>query len=385
MFQLYYYGFACQGVAVRQKQKIKWLDTFKAACSCNPFFVDKVDYFLSLYSFDSDLIEHFRQTGNSVAGFGGACWCPFVWFDIDRDDLSDALSDAARLVEYLTQTPADSDSDSGLIVPHTESILIFFSGSKGFHVGVPVVVFGDEVKPGKEFPSQYKRAALEIARRAGVEIDKSVYDRQRLFRCPNSKHGKSGLYKIPLSYWEITTALNIDEIRQRAQRPRRLVWTESELDKIDRDAVRYSPAVEPIPGAVQTWAEAQADMFSALPSGIGGGEKRDTEKQSADPAEQSPFNPWVGVNRFPDGYEVPRIRRDTLEYIQRGAERGERAVYLYNAVFDCLRCGWNRQAVESLFYDVASQTGLTWTESRKQVEAAFRSIEQEREVYNYAQ
>ena len=369
--ELYSNGFCCQGVAVRQKQKIKWLDTFRAACSCNPFFVDKVDYFLSLYTFDSGLIEHFRQTGNSIAGYCGACYCPFLWFDIDRDDLSDAQTDAARLVEYLTQTPADSDSDSGLIVPDTESILIFFSGGKGFHVGVPIAVFGDGVKPGMEFPSQYKAAALEIARRAGVAVDRSVYDRQRLFRCPNSKHGKSGLCKVPLSYWEITTALSIAEIRQRAQRPRRLTWTESELDKVDIDAVRFSPAVEPIPGAVALWSDVQADMFSELPS-MQQAEQKDRGKPEA-----------VGacVNRFPDGTSAPRLQRETLNFIQRGAERGERAVRLFRAVADCCRCGWNRQAVESVFYDVASQTGLTWTESRKQVEAAIRSIEQEREVF----
>ena len=375
--ELYSNGFCCQGVAVRQKQKIKWQETFKAACSVDPFFIDKSDFFLSLYSFDSGLVEHFKLTGNSVAGFGGACWCPFVWFDIDREnDLGTALADVRRLVEYLTQTPAGSDVDSGLFVPHSEAFLVFFSGSKGFHVGVPIAVFGDEVKPGKEFPAQYKRLAVEIARRAGVEIDKSVYDRQRLFRCPNSKHSKSGLYKIPLSYWEITTSLSVAEIRQRAQRPRRLVWTKSELDSVaDVDAVRYSPAVEPVPGAVAVWNEAQADMFSALPS-MGQAGKEDMEKHEA-------ARPYCCENRFPDGSSVPRLRRDTLIYIRNTAPGGTRAVALYNAVCDCLRCGWNRQAVESLFYDVASKTGLRWTEVKHQIEGAFRTVEKEREeVYN---
>ena len=378
MIELYPFGFACQGVAVRQKQRIKWLETFKAACSVDPFFTDKSDFFLSLYSFDSGLVEHFKQTENSIAGYSGACWCPFVWFDIDREnDLESALADVRRLVEYLTQTPADSDSDSGLIVPDTESILIFFSGSKGFHVGVPVAVFGDEVKPGKEFPGQYKAAALEIARRAGVEVDKSVYDRQRLFRCPNTIHSKTGLYKIPLSYWEVTTALSVAEIRQRAQRPRRLVWVESELDKVDIDDVRFSPAVKPVPGAVALWSEAQADILSALPSVMGQANKEDMEKQSEDPAQDYRI---CCRNRFPDGSSVPRLRRDTLIYIRNTAPGGTRAVALYNAVCDCLRCGWNRQAVESLFYDVASKTGLHWSEIKHQIEAAFRSIEQERKV-----
>ena len=368
--KLYSNGFSCQGVAVRQKQKIKWLETFKAACSCNPFFVNQTDYFLSLFLFDDGLIEHFRQTGNSIKGYCGACWSLFLWFDIDREnDLEAAQTDAARLVEYLTQTPAGSDVDCGRIAPNTESILIFFSGSKGFHAAVPVAVFGDCVKPGKEFPGQYKAAAIEIARRAGVEIDKSVYDRQRLFRSPNSKHRKTGLYKIPLSFWEVTTALSIAEIRQRAQRPRRLVWVESERDKVaDVDAVRYSPAVEPIPGAVALWSEVQADV-SALPS-MGQGEKKDTGKPEA-------VRYGACVNRFPDGYKAPRIRRETLDFIQHGAQKGERAVRLYNAVCDCCRCGWNRQAVESVFYDVASQAGLHWSEVRKQIEAAFHSYEQE--------
>lgn len=362
--ELYPDGFCCQGTQVKKKDLIKWYDVFIRACNNHSAIVNKTDFFLSQYCFDFELAKYFDQTGYSIAGYAGACWCPFVWWDIDRDDLSDAQTDAARLVEFLTQTPADSDSDSGLIVPDTESILIFFSGSKGFHVGVPIAVFGDEVKPGKEFPGRYKAAALEIARRAGVEIDKSVYDRQRLFRCPNTKHGKTGLYKIPLSYWEVTTALNIAEIRQRAQRPRRLVWVESELDKVDIDAVRYSPAVKPVPGAVALWSEVQADMFSELPS-MGGAEREDTEKPIA-------VQYGACVNRFPDGYEAPRIRRETLDYIQHGAQKGKRAVSLFNAVADCCRCGWNRQAVESLFFDVASQTGLSWAESRKEIEGAIK-------------
>lgn len=334
-----------------------------------------------MYQFDDGLIEHFRQTGNSIAGYSGACWCPFVWFDIDREnDLETAQADVARLVEHLTQTPADSDSDSGLIAPNTEAVLIFFSGSKGFHVGVPIAVFGDGVKPGKEFPKQYKAAALEVARRAGVEVDKSVYDRQRLFRCPNSKHGKTGLYKIPLSFWELTTALTVDEIRQRARRPRRLVLTAAERDPVAGvDAVRYSPAVEPVASAVEIWNEAQGDMFSALPSVMGGAAKEDMEQQSADPA---PDYRVCCRNRFPDGSSVPRLRRDTMTYIRNTAPGGTRAVALYNAVCDCLRCGWNRQAVESLFFDLASHTGLHWSEIKHQIEGAFQSIEHEREVHN---
>ncbi len=374
--ELYTNGFCCQGVAVRQKQRIKWLETFKAACSVDPYFIDKSDYFLSLYTFDSGLVEHFKQTENSVAGYSGACWCPFVWWDIDRDDLSDAQADAARLVEYLTQTPDDSDSDSGLVVPDTKSILIFFSGSKGFHVGVPIAVFGDGVKPGKEFPKQYKAAALEIARRAGVEVDRSVYDRQRLFRCPNSKHGKTGLYKIPLSFWEVTTALTVAEIRQRARRPRRLVCSTAERDPVAGvDDVRYSPAVEPVASAVEIWNKAQGDILSALPSAMGQVAKEDMEQPGAG-------RPFCCQNRFPDGSSVPRLRRDTLTYIRNTAPGGTRAIFLYYAVMDCLRCGWNRQAVESLFYDVAGLTGLPWKEIKHQIEGAFQSYEQEREVYN---
>ena len=359
--KLYSNGFSCQGVAVRQKQKIKWLETFKAACSCNPFFVNQTDYFLSLFLFDDGLIQHFRQTGNSIKGYSGACWCPFVWWDIDHEnDLEAAQTDVRRLVEFMSQTPAGSDVDCGRIAPNTESILIFFSGSKGFHAAVPVAVFGDCVKPGKEFPGQYKAAAIEIARRAGVEIDKSVYDRQRLFRSPNTKHGKTGLYKIPLSYWEVTTALNIAEIRQRAQRPRRLVWVESELDKVDIDAVRYSPAVKPVPGAVALWSEVQADV-SALPS-MGQVRAKDTEQPEA-------VSQYAAcVNRFPDGSSGPRLRRETLDFIQHGAQKGERAVRLFRAVADCCRCGWNRQAVESIFFDLGNQVGLSWSEVRKQIE-----------------
>ena len=51
--------------------------------------------------------------------------------------------------------------------------------------------------------------AQELA--GDIKIDTVVYDIVRLFRLSNTKHGKSGLYKVPLTAAEILHK-GIDEI-----------------------------------------------------------------------------------------------------------------------------------------------------------------------------
>jgi hypothetical protein len=50
-------------------------------------------------------------------------------------------------------------------------------------------------------------------------FDSTIYNHVRLFRCPNTKHQKSGLYKIPISYSEVLTK-DIEYFKELAKEPR---------------------------------------------------------------------------------------------------------------------------------------------------------------------
>src|SRR5699024_6359870 len=67
-------------------------------------------------------------------------------------------------------------------------------------------------------PAICKRLAVALADAAGVLIDSSVYDHQRLFRLPNSRHARTGLYKRYLSHDELLS-LDAERIRDLARHP----------------------------------------------------------------------------------------------------------------------------------------------------------------------
>ncbi len=51
-----------------------------------------------------------------------------------------------------------------------------------------------------------------------VSIDTAIYEHNRLWRIPNTKNRKSGLYKIPLTFDQLAT-LSIDQIKKLAKQP----------------------------------------------------------------------------------------------------------------------------------------------------------------------
>ena len=73
------------------------------------------------------------------------------------------------------------------------------------------------------------------------------------------------------------------------------------------------------------------------------------------------------------GETFPRLRRDTLEFILEGVPEGQRAVRLFQAAADCVRCDWSDSAIFSLLPDAARRTGLEIYEIEKQIFAGIHS------------
>lgn len=138
--------------------------------------------YLSHFAFGPDLQPYYRANRGSVRGYEGPCWCRRPVLDIDREDLSDALADARRLVAFLHDRYPEAEGD----VP------VWFSGRRGFHVGVELA---HGPPPAADFNRVCRTLCEALAARAGVTIDTSVYDLAHLIRLPNTRHPKTGLFK----------------------------------------------------------------------------------------------------------------------------------------------------------------------------------------------
>lgn len=114
-----------------------------------------------------------------------------------------------------------------------EWLKIYFSGNKGIHIVLPAEILG--VTPSAELNQIYKYVAnLAKGFTPNKTVDTKIYDNKRLFRIPNTKHEKSGLYKIPITLNELQT-LSIDQIRDMAKSQRALQYPlYSELPNANR-------------------------------------------------------------------------------------------------------------------------------------------------------
>jgi len=155
-----------------------------------------VDLYSSFFRYYTDD----PYVGGVLAGFG-------LDFD-DVDNPRRAQKEALTVIRYLMDRYDIKEED----------ISICFSGNKGFHVFVNHSVLG--VEPHFYLPQIFKNMAKELARKHQLKtVDLKIYDRRRLIRLPNTRHQKSGLYKIPLTLTELSS-LNLDQIKALAVKPR---------------------------------------------------------------------------------------------------------------------------------------------------------------------
>ena len=169
----------------------------------------------SYYRMPIDLLEYVKkgimvegEIQHTVKGWDGEVYTDYLWMDID-DELEKALEGVRFLIGRLKHNYG--------IPPDT--LRLYFSGAKGFHVGIDSRWFG--LVPSRKLPQQCKKLAELICE--GIKIDFAVYDRTRLFRLSGSINAKTGLYKIPLTATEIET-LTVDEIKELAKKPREVEY-----------------------------------------------------------------------------------------------------------------------------------------------------------------
>lgn len=198
MEELYYYEIAIDSVANRNHiiQESKLLDYIKSSIK------RKTELYHSVYKYNDELATYFEHH-DSISRYKGKFYLDKLIFDIDRAKSTDewVLDKTRKFVQHLID----------VWQLHTEYIQIWYSGT-GYHVVV-----------WNYFGQFEDRQSIKntITKYFGSWCDLSTYVANPLIRAPYSLNLKSGLYKIPLTYKELTE-LNAKEIMDLAKsnRPR---------------------------------------------------------------------------------------------------------------------------------------------------------------------
>ena len=306
------YGFRILGACDEERRLVTHADAFVAYAACDARAAVEREAYLSAFTFGDDFRELLQSTG-SCRGFDGACCSPRLWFDVDRIDLNAALADTRRLALGLVERYSLDD----------DALLVSFSGSKGFHLGLPSSLWGPE--PSTSFHRVCRQLAEGLAEAAGVVIDTGVYDRVRAFRAPNSRHPKTGLHKRRLTLDELT-GLSLDGIRSLASKP--------------------APFDLPDPPPICERARADWNDAAELVS-----------KATA-----------AKVTRTANGDGMPTLNRQTFAFIRDGATEGDRHRLLYSAARNLAEFGCPSALAHALLSEPGLDSGLAPEDVHRQIE-----------------
>jgi len=307
------YGYRILGHCARERKLVDYDKAFRAYADCDDLAETHEQAFLSSFQYDEAMQE--RATGDSLEldtrGFKGRCWSRFVWFDIDDSvNISSALERARRLCRHLL----------GLYRIDESELLPFFSGSKGFHIGLPTSLFAP--KPADSFNTAVRWFAEEISATAKVGIDPAIYSKVQPLRAPNSRHSKTGLYKRFLTTQELLE-VRVEAIVDRARNP-----LPFELP--------HEPGVDQ--RAVDDW-----------------------EKASLQADRQAKVAIEFSSSRTD-------LNRATLDFICEGATEGERNTRLFSAAANLAEFGCPAQLAHALLTGSARDSGLKLSEIRRTIE-----------------
>ena len=317
------YGFRIVGGCYENRRLVDVAAAFLGYASCDDRAEVHREAYLSAFQFGEDFRRQLEGT-RSTAKYSGPCWSPWLWIDLDSDELDTAHRDAAKLTSFLVEHFALSPND----------LLIFFSGAKGFHVGLPTALWSPE--PSPTFHKVCRRFAENIAATAVVMIDTGVYDKVRAFRAPNSRHPKTGLHKRRLSHDDLT-GLPLEKIVQ-------LVKT---------------PAPFNIPSPPVLNPQAVTDWQTAMTEAAKQGEVKSGRRAAA------------GQREFAN---VPALNRATLAFIREGTTAGNRHRLLFSAAANLGEFHCPPALAVALLEESALDSGLLPRDVRRQIECGLAAV-----------
>ena len=313
------YGFRILGRVFNDRCLVLAGKALDGYSKCDPSAKIDCESYLSAFCF-GELFAGYLNENRSPKGYTGPTWSEWLWFDIDRDDLTEALKDVRQLVAWLLRR---FDTLAG------DELLLFYSGSKGFHVGVQTSLWRPD--PAIDFHDQCRCFAETIAEQAQVTIDSGVYDRVRAFRAPNSRHQKTGRHKRFLELWELMT-LEVDEIAKLADSPRRFSFSQTSLNG----------------EAVRMWDKAVLTV-------------QQRQLQVKQRRTASPSNSDAGVSNY------AIATRATMDFIRDGATSGDRHRRLFSASANLAEFGCSFELAYALLSESALDCGLSPSDVRRQI------------------
>lgn len=285
---------------------------------------DATDCYTSMFLFKKEYKQHVEDSGSVRGADQFSVWSPYLWFDIDAADLQDATIDMQALLRGIRSV--------GVL----EHAVLFFSGSKGYHVGIEASLFG--FVPSQTLPDEMRRTALAIASLFNVEIDTKIYNHNRLWRVVDTLHSKTKLRKTMLSC-EDALQMTVDEIREaaaaeRAPQPRYLLCDDAEpVDTLVRlrenackgKGVERTNGWDAPPMSEQHQSGVQAGLDYLLTIGVGRGNRDNEALLRAAECRKIGYNEEDCLSKLADWNlknEPPLPDRD-LERIVRSAYTGD--------------------------------------------------------------
>ena len=124
--------------------------------------------------FDESINDYCKYHNGSPSGYQGKSDSPIIPIDIDN-------TDTTNLKGVLNHF--------GEIIGDLESINLYYSGKKGYHIELPSGYFG--VEPCDRLPERIKRMVMEM----NIGADLSLYKNHQLWRMNNSLNVSGGCYK----------------------------------------------------------------------------------------------------------------------------------------------------------------------------------------------
>ena len=307
-------GYRIVGPCSGERKMIDWQRAFAAFAECDARARVEAEGYLSAFTFGDDFRAHLCKTG-STRGFAGPCGAPWLWFDIDRPPdaggVDAALQDARRLAVALSDRFGVDDTAQ----------LWAFSGAKGFHAGIPTVLWMPT--PSTDFHRITRRMAETIADAAGVVIDTGVYDKVRAFRAPNSRHPKTGHHKCQLTVDELMH-LRIEAIIERAATPQPFELPDMPTESTDFLVAYWDTATRQVREQAEATAQGGAVAGATL-------------------------------------------NRQTRDFISQGAAQGDRHRLLYSASANLGELGATYDLAYALLAESALDSGLPPQEVERQI------------------
>jgi KaiC/GvpD/RAD55 family RecA-like ATPase len=207
------------------KGKLIPLEDFKDVNKLNTYLkqVPGSDWYSTLFYFPEDIVPYFERD-LSIRGWNGAAHSQALVWDFDCGlDPSKAQKDAIILLQRL--------QNEGVAV--NSSVSVWFSGGKGFHVSCCI---------NREITPETMKNVCENLAKDLETFDSVIYNSVRIFRISNTKHPKSGLYKIELTPDELLE-LNLKQIQDLAKFPRPVgfIPTPTNVDLVSKYNIQVKP------------------------------------------------------------------------------------------------------------------------------------------------